>query len=78
MRLNKLENLISVMKIHTDQAMDMIYELEGILKKINSEGVAPRLYHLTDCPPRLPSNYEEDHSVACSFYQSDFDLKKIV
>ncbi len=43
------------------------------------EVAATRMYSLSDSPPRLKtSRCSKDHIAADGFYQSDFDLKKII
>jgi hypothetical protein len=42
------------------------------------EGAATKLYDYNDRPPRLSSHCEKYSSYPQGFYQSEFDLKKIV
>lgn len=75
------------------QASNIIYEIEEKLMDAEDkdyskkylerdtigifEGAATKLYDYK-CPPRLPSHCEKYSSYPHGFYQSDFDLKKIV
>jgi hypothetical protein len=87
-KINQIEKWKDSISEMAHQLQENLFDIEDnisyykeytLLNRMNDlKGAASGIYQMIDSPPRHSSRCSKDHITAAGFYQSDFDLKKII